>query len=61
MYSGKFWRQVHCKNQVQKHSALTQCKLQCSELFLNKLEFDSTQVHIMKFVELCTLYEFGFG
>ena len=48
MYSGKFWRQVHCKNQVQKHSALTQCKLQCSEHFLNKLDLESSEVQNMK-------------
>jgi hypothetical protein len=52
---------MHCNFQVQKYSDLEQYKRQCSELFLNKLEFDSNQVHIMKFVEGYPIYKFDFG
>jgi hypothetical protein len=52
---------MHCKFQVQKYSVLTQCKQQCAELFLNKLEFDSSKVHIMKRMAECIPCNFGIG
>ena len=60
-FSGRIWRKMHCKFQVQNYSVLTQCKQQCSELFLNKLELESREVHNTKKVAGWTIYNFYIG
>ena len=61
MYSGKFWRKVHYKNQVQQSSDWIQCIQWCSGPILSMIKAESRKVHNMKMVAGGIIYNFYFG